>query len=105
MRVGFGACRFRGREIISEGEQQRWTCFALRYLALDTRLALDETATASADPELRLGTAGESARTRGRVGGGAHSTSWFRFRWMIMSCTESMVILRRLVSVALVKWP
>lgn len=40
-----------------------------------------------------------------RGSGAAHSTSWLRLRWMIMSWTESMVILSRLVSVALVKWP
>lgn len=35
----------------------------------------------------------------------SYRISCFRFRWMIMSCTEPMVILSRLVSVALVKWP
>jgi len=39
------------------------------------------------------------------VSGQNQSISLLRLRWMIMSCTEPMVILRRLVSVALVKWP
>lgn len=35
----------------------------------------------------------------------SYRMSCFRFRWMIMSCTELIVILRRLVSVAFVKCP
>lgn len=36
---------------------------------------------------------------------GAYSINCFRLRWIIMSCTEPIVILSRLVSVAFVKCP
>ena len=50
---------------------------------------------------------GERASRSARVGVGQHAyrISCFKFRCMIISCTEPMVILSRLVSVALVKWP
>lgn len=35
----------------------------------------------------------------------SYRISCLRFRWIIMSCTEPIVILSRFVSVALVKWP
>ena len=35
----------------------------------------------------------------------SYRMSCFRFRWMIMSWTDPIVILSRFVSVALVKWP
>lgn len=36
---------------------------------------------------------------------GPYSINCLRLRWIIISCTEPIVIFSRFVSVALVKWP
>ncbi len=47
----------------------------------------------------------ETQREAGYANVASYKMSCFRFRWMIMSWTDPIVILSRFVSVALVKWP
>ena len=106
-------CVYAGKKtvLVSKGERNaRGNGLALGICFFET-MPRNKRGQSARDDALHRGVApvegpGQEKHARPRMANVAsYRISCFRFRWMIMSWTDPIVILSRFVSVALVKWP